>query len=830
MMHIVLSLRMLLRDWWAGELRVLAAALVVAVAGVTSVAFFTDRIRIALEQQATELLGADVVITSDRALGSAIEELVTGDLRRAYTIEFPSMVISEQNSNLAAIRAISDNYPLRGSLRISHELFAPDTIADGIPAAGTVWLDSRLLGLLGVAIGDSVMLGDANLRVAAILTSEPVTDGGMLFSVAPRVVLNIRDLDRTGLVQPASRVQYRWLFAGEPLAIEAFRVAAKERLADGERIADLSDAQPQVREALERARSFLGLAALVSVLLAGVAVAVSTRRFIARHLDGCAVMRCLGARQWLILTLYALQLLWLGMIAAIAGCAIGWIAQFGLEHVMGEVLQISLPAPSLRPLVLGLLTALIALLGFALPPLLHLRNVPALRVMRRELGGISGAGMVVYGGGIAAMTMLVLWHSGDPRLAFTILFGAAGALCALALVTAGLILLLRRLRPMLSARWRFSLLSVTQRSAAAVIQVMAFGLGITVLLLLLVVREDILGAWEASLPPDAPNRFLINIQPDQIDDIGRFFELRQEQVPEVFPMVRGRLIAIGDRRVVPDDYPDDRAQRLVRREFNLSWAERIQEDNRIVAGQWWTAAQHGEPIISVEQGLADTLGIRLGDRLVFEIGGGVAEVKVTSLREVEWDSFHVNFFVLAPPGVFDGYPVQYISSFHVPPDRQRILNELVRAFPNITVIDVAAIMDQVRLIMDRVATALEFVFQFTLVSGLLVMYAVIYATLDERIRETVLLRTLGAARGQLLRGLATEFTTLGLLAGLVGASTASLLGWLLSTRVFHLDYAPNPGLWLIGLLVGGVGVGIAGVLGTRFILNSPPLRVLRETL
>ncbi len=829
-MHVMVSFRMLLRDWRAGELRVLVAALVVAVAGVTSVAFFTDRIRIALEQQATELLGADVVITSDRALSRAVEELVTDDLQRAHTVEFPSMVISEQDSNLAAIKAVSDDYPLRGSLRISRELFAPDAVAEGIPVTGTVWLESRLLGLLGVAIGDSVMLGDASLRVAAILTSEPVTDGGLLFSVAPRVMLNIRDLDRTGLVQPASRVQYRWLFAGDPLAIEAFRMVAAKRLVNGERIADLRDAQPQVREALERARSFLGLAALVSVLLAGVAVAMSTRRFIARHLDGCAVMRCLGARQGLILRLYALQMLWLGLLAAAVGCAIGWAAQFGLERALGEMVQMSLPPPSARPLMLGLMTALIALLGFALPPLLHLSNVPALRVMRRELGGISGAGLLVYAGGVAAMTLLILWHSGDPRLAFTILFGAAGALGALALVTAGLILLLRRLRPVLGARWRFSLFSLTQRSGTAVIQVMAFGLGITVLLLLLVVRGDILSAWEDGLPPDAPNRFLINIQSEQIAAIGQFFEMRQQRIPEIFPMVRGRLVAIGDRRVAPEDYADDRAQRLVRREFNLSWAERLQEDNRIVAGQWWTGAQHGAPVVSIEKGLADTLGIRLGDRLVFDIGGGEAEVEVTSLREVEWDSFRANFFVLAPPGVFDGYPVQFISSFHVPPGQHGILNELVRAFPNITVIDIAAIMDQVRLIMDRVATAVEYVFLFTLASGLLVMYAAIHATLDERIRETVLLRTLGASRAQLLRGLAVEFTTLGLIAGLVAASAASLLGWLLSTRVFELDYAPNPGLWLIGLLVGAVSVGVAGVLGTRFILNAPPVKALRETL
>lgn len=829
-MLFLLSLRMLVRDWRSGELRVLALALLLAVAGITAVGFFTDRVRLALDRQAGDLLGADLVLTSGQVIADAVAAPAAAGLRRARSVEFPSMAISAGGSTLASLRAVSADYPLRGTLRISEERFAPDRPVASAPEPGTVWVESRVLDLLAVDVGDALTLGDADFRIAAVLTGEPLSNGGgMLFGVAPRVLFSLDDLDRTGLVQPGSRLLYRYLFAGEPAEVERFRREAEQRLAVGERIERVEDAQPQVRTALERARSFLSLAALVSVLLAGVAVAIAARRFIARHLDGCAVMRCLGTRQGVILRLYGLQLLWLGLIAAVLGSVLGYAAQYGLERVLGGMVQMALPAPSLRPLLLGFATALITLLGFALPPLLHLRNVPALRVMRRELGGMSGAGFFVYAAGAAAIAALVLWHSADPRLGGYILVGTLLALAALAALALALLGVLRLIYPRLDASWRFGLLGLIRRPGTAVIQLMAFGLGLTILLLLAVVRSDLLAEWERGLPENAPNRFLINIQSGQLEPLRAFFAERGQEAPALLPMVRGRLVAIGDHPVVADDYEEERARNLVRREFNLSWAEAMQEDNRIVAGRWWDEGRGGAEV-SVEQGLAETLGIALGDRLVFAIAGTEVEVRVSSLRTVEWDSFRVNFFVIAPPGVFDPHPVSYISSLYVPADGYGMLNEMVRAFPNITVLDVAAIMDHVRGIMERVAAAVEYVFIFTLLAGVLVMYAAVHATLDERIRDTVLLRTLGASRGQLLRGLIAEFVALGLLAGLAAATLASLLGYLISTQVLDLSYAPGWELWAVGALAGALGVGIAGIAGTRFVLATPPVRVLREAL
>ncbi|MDR2876686.1 MAG: ABC transporter permease [Chromatiales bacterium] len=825
-----LSLRMLLRDWRAGELRVLAAALLLAVAGITAVGFFADRMRLALELQASDLLGADLAVTSAQPLRPELAAVVPAHMRQASAVEFPSMAISAQGSALASIRAVSADYPLRGELRIGEMAFGPDRVAQSAPAPGTVWLEPRLLGQLHVEVGDAVTLGDAEFRVAAVLTGEPLAGSSILFSVAPRLMLALDDLESTGLIQPASRVRYRYLYAGSATEVAALRAAFERLHVPGEQIQGVEDAQPQTRQALERARAFLSLAALVSVLLAGVAIAMSTRRFIARHLDGCAVMRCLGARGGTLLKLYGLQLLWLGLAAAIVGSVVGYVAQYGLERIIGSMMAMSLPAPSLYPLIPGVATALIALLGFALPPLLHLRQVPALHVLRRELGATSTAGMAVYVGGAAAMIALVLWFSPAPRMGLFVLLGALLTLVALAGLGVALLAVLRVVQPHLGAVGRMGVLGLLRRPAASVIQLMAFGLGLTVLLLLVVVRADLLAAWERGLPHEAPNRFLINVQPTQIDALHAFFAERSIETPALLPMVRGRLIAIDSKAIDQDSYEEERARDLVRREFNLSWAEAPQNDNRIVAGQWWAPDEQGTKQVSVEQGLAQTLHIKLGDRLTFDIAGTPIEVEVSSLRAVEWDSFRVNFFVIAPPGVFDAYPASYISSLYVAPGEYRVLDELVRLFPNVTVIDVAAIMERVRAIMERVTAAVEFVFVFTLLAGLLVMYAAVHATLDERIRETVLMRTLGASRRQLLRVLIVEFTGLGLLSGLAAATMAALLGFVVSSRVLDLAYAPGAELWLIGALAGAVGVGVAGVLGTRFVLAAPPVRVLREAL
>lgn len=829
MNNFVLSLRMLRREWRAGELRVLAAALVIAVASVTSVGFFTDRVGRALAQQANILLGADLALISDHPLDAGFErEALRRGLRTARTLSFPSMVLHGERAQLAEIKAVSRNYPLRGQLRVAQPPFSPDRASSGIPEVGTAWLDKRLFNQLDAGASAGLEVGASHLAVSAVLTQEP-DRAGVLFNIAPRLLMNIEDIPATGLIQEGSRVSYRLLVAGEVGRVELFRAWAAARLKRGERLEGVSDARPEIRAALARAEHFLGLAALTSIILAAVAVIMATRRFMTRHLDNCAVMRCLGAQQRLIFRLYLIQFLLLGMLASLIGCLLGYIGQMVLAQRLGGMVAAELPLPSMLPAVQGILTGMVTLLGFSLPFLQQLKHVPALRVLRRELGPPGRFGLIGFALGLAGISGLVLWQAGDIRLGSYALAGLFAATLVAALLALLMIRALSGIRLQASVSWRYGLANIVRRAGGSVAQVSAFSLGMLMLLLLTVVRGDLMQSWQSTLPAEAPNRFVINIQPDQVLLLRGFFHDRHIPPPVLYPMVRGRLLAVNGKSVATEEYPDERAQRLVEREFNLSWSDRLPDENQLVAGKWWAREDHGAAQLSVEEGIATTLGIKLGDSLSYSVGGATFSARVASLRKVNWDSFRVNFFVIASPGVLEKFPASYITSFHLPDAQGGLLDEMVKVFPNLTVIDVAAVMNEVRTIMDRVAGAVEFVFLFTWLMGFTVLYAAIAATRDERVYETAILRTLGASRRQLLAGLFAEFAGIGMLAGLVAALGASGTSYFLSTRILALPYVFNVWLLPVGMLAGAAAIGIAGIAGCYSVLNHPPLQTIRDS-
>jgi len=825
-----LAMRMLARDWRAGEQRLLALALIVAVASVTTVAFFADRVARSLTSEANQLLGADLVVVSDRPLGGRLTQAAQRlGLSTTAAVRFPSMAQFAGRTLLTEVKAIAPGYPLRGKLRIRSSETATEFEPGVIPSAGEVWVDDRLLRRLDLRIGNRIGLGEREFTVAAMVSEEPESSAGFI-NLGPRLLMNAADLPSTGLIQSGSRVSYRLFVAGDGRAVASFRDIATEGIGPGQRVEDIRDARPEIKAALERAERFLGLSALMTVILAGVAVALAARRYLQRHLDACAIMRCLGAGQTLILSLHGLQFIMIGLIAGALGCALGFACQFVLAVLLAPVVSVTLPAPGLRPLVQGIVSGFVMLLGFALPPLIALKKVPTLRVLRRDLGAPTSMGISAYVLGGAAIAGLVLWQAQELRLGLYVLGGVLGTAAA----SAGLTLLVLELlscvgRTSSGLNWRFGLANLRRHRAGSVVQVMALGLGLMALILLTLVRADLLDNWRGSLPADAPNRFLVNIQTDQVQAITQFFAANNVPPPRLFPMVRGRLVEINGKPVSSRDYAEDRARRLVDREFNLSWTQSMQPDNSIIDGRWFDRRDAGKPLLSFEEGIAKTLGVKTGDSVTYDIAGSRLTAQIVSLRKVGWDTFRVNFFVVAPPGVLEKFPARYVTSLHLPAERSVLMDDLVRRFPNLLVIDVVAILAQVQRVMDQVVKAIEFVFLFSMVAGLLVLFAALGSTHDEREFDAAVMRTLGASGRQLRAVLAAEFALIGALAGLLAAVGATAIGYVLADRVLNLAYAINPWVWLAGMLIGAAGVTVAGLFGTARVLRTPPMQVFRAT-
>jgi putative ABC transport system permease protein len=821
------ALRGLRRDWRGGDLGLLSLALVLAVASVTSVGFFTDRVNLALQQQANELLAADLVIESSDPLPPTFTE--QAGLRRlaiARSLSFPSVLMKDGAPQLVQVKAVDDAYPLRGELLVRDGPDTPAKPADGAPRQGTLWVEPRLNILLDSHPGDLLSLGDSQLRLRRLIALEP-DRGGNLFQLAPRILLNLADIPGTGLVTPASRVKHRFMVAGASEAVQGFKEWSESRLPMNARILTVDDARPELRTALERGGRFLALAALVAVIVTGAAVALSSRRLVERQADAMAVMRCLGASSRLLRDTLLLRLTLLVLITGVLGAALGFLAQEALSGLVGQWIARELPSPSPRPLLTGLATGALTLFGFALPALLRLPSVPPLRVLRRDLGPLPASHWVTALSAFASLAALLWWQAGDARLAGAVLGGVCALLAVLGLLGMTLVKTAGALQRRFTGIRRFGLAALSRHPATTLLQVCGFGLGIMAMLLLAVVRVDLLSAWERSLPPDAANRFLINILPEQVAELEGFLASHGVAGSGLHPMIRARLLRINDRAVDPESYRNPRAQRLSAREFNLSWGDTPQADNRIVAGRWW-GANESSPQFSLEKGIADTLGIGLGDSLTYWIAGREVTAPVSNLRSVQWDSFNVNFFVMGTPGLLRDEPATWVTSFHLPAEREAVAVELVKRFPNVTVLDVSALLQQVRSVMDRGSAAVEYVFLFTLAAGLLVLYAGIQAGAEWRRRESAILRTLGARRWQLLGAAAVEFAVLGLLAGLLASAGAAVTGWVLAERVFELDYGFAPWLWISGVGGSVLGIGLAGLAAAWPLVLRPPLESLRR--
>jgi len=819
--------------WRAGALKILVVALVLAVAAITAVGFFTQRVESALGQQGALLLGGDLAVSADHDIRSIFTDRAKEQgISISRTYEFPSMVIFEDSSQLVEIKAVERNFPLRGDLTIGDAVTAAAKAVKAAPGVNEAWVEPRLANLLGVQVGSVLTVGEKNLTVSAILQREP-SRGGDMFSFAPRLMMNAQDLPATKLIQYGSRVKYQLLLAAEPAKIDRFYSSMNPLLARGEKIENLRNARPEIKLALDKAEQFLGLSAMVSVILAMVAMLLSGLPYIRQSLDMFALMRCFGAPQNTVMQVLAIQTLLIAFFSALAGVAIGYVAQLGLAGLAGSLFVEALPAVSFLPVVVGIAASMAMMIAVVLPHAWQMRKLSAMNILRRETLVQPVSAQAKFLPAALVMAAMVLWQAQDAKIALATILAMLALCIAVTGLVFGLVYIARivfRLSPQsrMLAMVKVGVQGLKTRLALSVVQTVGFSMGLMVLLLLALIRGDLIHNWQASLPENAPNRFVINIQPAQIDGIQRFFQQQNIRDTSIFPMVRGRYTSRNGQAVNTTQWKEERARRLAEREFNLSWTEHMQSDNQLTAGRWWTNDEYGKPYISLEQELAKTLGISLGDKLTFDVAGNPLTLTVTSLRKVNWDTMRANFFAVTPPGVLDQYAANYISSFHLPLGAVQPLNQLVKAYPNLTVIDVAALMQQVRGIMQKMSDAIGYVFVFSLVTGVAVLYAALVATRDERIAEATLMRVFGASRKQVSIAYFTEFACIGLVSALVATAAANILAFYISAHVLDIPFRFNFSLALIAMLISSVSIPVAAWLGLRGFLDVPPRQLLNS--
>ncbi len=819
-----IGLRQLQRDWRGGELGVLLGALIVAVAMVSGISSFTSQLQANLEQESHRFLAADLVLRSPRDVPPEwLEEAASRDLSVARTLSFPSMLAAGENLRLASVKAVSSSYPLRGDLIVSEQPFGLSFVADSGPEPGAIWLDSRFFPLLDVAIGDTVEIGDVVLEVTAAVRSEP--DRASNFSsYGPRAMLHVDDIARSGVVQPGSRVDYRFLFAGTPDVVAEYSSWLEARIEPSHRLLDVASGEPRVAQSLERAESFLLLAGSLGVVLAGVAIALAARRFSERHFDHVAILKSLGATSPQISLLYFTSLLALGLVATMCGWLLGWVIQQTFLSIFADYLPDLADGAGARPLIISGLTGLMCLLCFAWPPLRRLGGVSPLRVLRRDLPQEHARGIGDFLIGLAAISLLMLWYSGDAALTIAVLVGILTAL----ITVGGLALLMLRGGREAGMRagsiWRLALSGLQRRGRENAVQIVIFSLAIMLLLVLLLVRTSLVEEWQVQLPEGTPNHFMVNIAPGDERPIGQLLDKNDVPREPLYPMVRGRITHIGEDQLADRQPANDSVMDW---ELNMTWAEELPPGNKITAGDWWQSNPE-HPRVSIESEAARGLNIQLGEFITFRIGALDLVAEVTSLRELDWESMQPNFYVIFEPGALDGYPSTYMTSFYLSADQKLFLNDLIRAHPTVTVIEMDVVIDQIKSIIDQVTRAIELVLVIIMIAGSLVLAAGVQSSLDLRLQEGAIVRTLGGSRRLILGSLVIEFVALGVMAGILATVGAEFAVYFLQTEVLDMEYRLHPALWFLGPLGGALLIGGVGVASCRKVVDSPPALILRE--
>ena len=822
-----LTWRLLAREWRSGELGILLMALVLAVSVVVGVSSFVTRLESALLSESARFLAADMVVVSRSPVSEAwISAANEQQLQPTEVVGFPSMAVADiDHMALSSIKAVSLGYPLRGELLWSSEPYGEVLATGAIPGAGEVWLAPRLFSLLDVELGDSIFVGEQPLRVSGAVRGEPDATTAV-FGFGPRLLMNTADIPATGVIQPGSRVEYRLLLSGTPEAIASFTEWVKPQLGQGQRLDSVEGAQPSIGETLDRAQGFLLLAGSLAVVLAAAAITLASRRFGERHTQYVAILKSLGAQSPEIASLYGRSLFWIGLFGTLIGCLLGWVLQEAFIRVLGSLLPVEPGAAGLKPILIGGVTAAVCLMFFAWPPLRRLGQASPLRVLRADMGIAEAQRSSDFLMGSVSIVALMWWYSGSALVTGAVIAGLC-VVMGLGYMAANVLLSgSRSVGGFAGSLWRVALAGLQRRGRANALQMVIFAMAIMLMLLLSVVRTSLIGQWQAQLPPDAPNHFLMNLAPEERPELQTFFADNEILSETLYPMTRGRVISVNDAALPRwEELEEDGAPR--QREANFTWSDEIPTGNALLDGEWWTA-DTDQPWVSLEEEFARDIGAAVGDRLSLRIGADALEVTVLNIRAVDWQSMRPNFFTVFPRKVLEAFPGMYMTSFRLLPEQKSLLNQLVGVLPTVTVIELDIVIREMRVVIDQVARALELVLGVILLAGGLVLISGVRSSLDGRLRESALLRAVGARKGVVLGALWVEFLVLGGLAGALASVGAEVAAWGLQTQVFEMSWTPTPLMWALGPTLGAVIVGALGVWSCRRVVNVPPVVILRE--
>ncbi len=813
------------------ELRLALATLTLAAAVTSGIALFSGQLEQTVTQAADSALGADLVVRDHDPVPPKLAALGQSlGLKTTTETSFTTVAVAGKHLKLASVRAVDAPYPLRGTVQLRRGPGRPARSASGIPAPGSVWVSPALAAPLGQSVGGTLTLGSSRFRIAALIVRAPGATLD-LTGVAPLLIMNRSDLAATGLAGTQSRVRHELLLAGTPGMLQRFRTRSKSLMPAGATLRDIHDVSPGLREPLTTTLDFLRLAALTTLLIAAAALVQCARHYLSRQRRSVAILKTLGARRGTVRTLYALELVYLALFASLAGAAVGWGLARGFAALGAHWFHLDLTPAPLTALVSAPITVAVLGAGFWLVPVLNLPATRPVQLLRGDTTGARHAGLQVTAA-ILALLALMFTH-GTSRAGLTLWTLAAGV--GLAALVAGIGYALIRVLGTPSARlrpaWRYGLSSLARNRARSLGELLAFGLVLSVILLLTGVRHDLMATWRAHLPPTAPDHFIINIQPDQQKPVADFLTGQTGHKPPMYAMVRARLTAIDGTpaEAWKNRVRGQRGHELLQREQTLSMRAKLGTGNELVAGHWWKPGDAGRNLVSADSDWARRLHVKIGDSLTFSVAGQTLTLHIASLRTIKWQSFEPNFFLVTPPGTLAGYPKTWITAVHVGSDEAPMLG-LLQRFPNLTIINVGTIIDAVQNLLRHAALALAAIFALSLVAALLVLLAALQSIRDERTRELALLRVLGARRRLLVRMLAAEFTALGALAGLAAGVIAAGIGYALGHWILNLDAGFDGWLVLAGVLAGTVGIGVTGLAATFGLTRISPVHALRRSL